>query len=85
MNPNSHDFQRELEKIFEMGEEKAESYVEIISGNLHRKVGGYPGRDHRMPICCQVMKRNMRKDDQILEQPSSGKGATLRIRYKLPR
>jgi len=26
--------------------------VEIRSGDLHRSVGGYPGTNHRMPICC---------------------------------
>jgi hypothetical protein len=32
-----------------------------------------------------VMKRNMKPGDQILQQPPSGAGATLIIRFKLPR
>jgi len=31
------------------------------------------------------MKENMQPGDEILTQPPKGKGATLRIRYKLPR
>ena len=30
-------------------------HVEINSGELHRAVGGYPGADHRMPMCCDAM------------------------------
>ncbi len=38
-----------------------------------------------MPILFQVMKSNVAPGDTILEQPPSGKGATLLIRYRLPR
>ena len=59
----------------------------IISGELHSRVGGYPGRDHRMPNCCEVMKAQSASDvgDVIVEQPPSGQGATLTIKYRLPR
>ncbi len=56
-------------------------YVDVTSGDVHRTVGGYPGRNHRMPMCCQAMKNCMRGDDKVLYAPPSGKGATLKVRY----
>jgi hypothetical protein len=40
-----------------------------------------------MPNCCQVMRAEVAPDagDVILRQPSSGFGASLTIRYTLPR
>ena len=85
MPPNSRDFQQELDNVFSSAQQVGKSYIDVRSGDLHKRVGGYPGSDHRMPICCSVMKKNMRPGDQILEQPPSGQGANLIIQYKLPR
>ena len=85
MQPTSQDFQKELDGIFASAQQKNKPYVDLKSGDLHRRVGGYPKRNHRMPVCCGVMKRNMKPEDQILQQPPSGQGATLIIRYNLPR
>jgi len=83
--PSEKDFQGELDSVFESAQQRGESFIEIKSGDLHRSVGGYPGRSHRMPLCCAVMKRNMTPGDGIVQQPPSGQGATLIIRFKLPR
>ena len=83
--PTAKDFQSELDNIFASAQQEGKSFIEIKSGDLHRSVGGYPGRNHRIPLCCGVMKRNMKPEDQILRQPPSGEGATLIIRFKLPR
>jgi len=83
--PTADDFRAELAKIFEEAESKGYSHVDVMSGDLHRRVGGYPGPDHRMPVCCSVMRRAMKPGDQILEEPPRGAGARLRIRYHLPR
>ncbi|MBO4698645.1 hypothetical protein J5690_03425 [bacterium] len=58
-------------------------YVDLTSGDVHRAVGGYPAKNgnHRMPVCCDVMSRAMRGDDEVLFEPPKGKGATLTIRY----
>ena len=85
MPPTAQDFQQELDNIFATATRQGRSYVDVKSGELHRRVGGYPGHNHRMPVCCQVMRRNMKPDDIILEEPPSGQGATLVIRYMLPR
>ena len=83
--PTSEDFYNELVNIFHENEEKENSFVTVISGELHRLVGGYPGSDHRMPVCCSVMLKAMRSTDTIISQPPKGKGASLTIRYVLPR
>jgi hypothetical protein len=83
--PNSVDFQNELDKIFRIAQQKNMREISVKSGDLHRRVGGYPSRNHRMLTCCQVMRANMRSGDQILQAPLKGNGATLVIRYQLPR
>jgi len=83
--PTSFDFESALSRLFRRAEEDGRPYIDINSGELHRRVGGYPSRNHRMPLCCDVMKKNMQTGDQILEKPPKGKGASLTIRYKLPR
>ena len=54
-------------------------------GIRHRQVGGYPGPSHRMPICCEVMYQEMGSRDKSEASLPKGKGASLRIRYDLPR
>jgi 5-methylcytosine-specific restriction protein A len=83
--PTPKDFQSELDSIFASAQQQGKSFVEIKSGDLHRSVGGYHRHNHRLPSCCRVMKKNMKPGDQILQQPPSGVGATLIIRFKLPR
>jgi 5-methylcytosine-specific restriction protein A len=85
MPPTAQDFQNELNNILNSAQKQGTPYVDVVSGELHRQVGGYPAHKHRMPLCCSVMKRNMKAEDIILEEPDSGQGATLIIRYKLPR
>jgi tetratricopeptide (TPR) repeat protein len=66
-------------------ERAGRTFEDVVSGDLHRAVGDYPGPGHRMPLCCSVMTRAMRPGDRIVAEPPSGKGATLTIRYRLPR
>ena len=83
--PTANDFQKELDTIFTFAEEKLLTAIVMKSGDLHRLVGDYPGTDHRMPICCNVMRKNMRNGDEVLSEPPSGAGATLTIKYQFPR
>ena len=83
--PTADDFQKELGSIFSFAEEKRLTAIIIKSGDLHRLVGGYPGSNHRMPVCCNVMRNDMKKGDEVLSEPPSGEGATLTIRYHFPR
>jgi 5-methylcytosine-specific restriction protein A len=61
------------------------SYVGITAGALHRRVGGYPGSGHRIPVCSAAMRRVMGPSDRIVEPPPSGNGASLLIQFALPR
>ncbi len=83
--PTAADFERELLRIFADATRRGQAWVEVEAGALHRAVGGYPGQNHRMPVCCGVMYRHQRAGDTLLHAPPKGKGATLRIRYTLPR
>jgi hypothetical protein len=83
--PTAEDFQSALDRMFSSAQQAGNPFIELKSGDLHRSVGGYPGRNHRIPMCCGVMKRNMKPGDQIVRQPPSGVGATLIIRFTLLR
>lgn len=85
MNPTAEDFRRELHRQLAHAQASGADYVKINAGELHRDVGGYPGIDHRMPVCCEVMTSTMEDGDKIIDQPPKGKGARLTIRYRLPR
>jgi hypothetical protein len=83
--PTAEEFRRELDALLDEAGSRVRRVVEVTSGDLHRGVGGYPGPNHRMPVCCQVMRERMGKDDVVVRQPPSGQGATLTIRYQLGR
>ncbi len=87
MEPMTEDFEISLNEMLELAQKNGLLFIDVASGMLHRKVGGYPARDgnHRMPICCDVMKKFMKTKDKILHEPLKGMGATLTIRYFLPR
>lgn len=80
--PTADDFQVALDSIFEHARGE---FIDVKSGDLHRMVGGYPGPSHRMPLCCRVMRQNMRPGDSVINEPPKGAGAGLVIRYMLPR
>lgn len=83
--PTDLDFQKSLDDLFAQAKQNNATEITIVSGDLHRSVGGYPSKNHRMPICCAVMRRNMTSGDRILSSPPKGDGATLVIKYQLPR
>jgi 5-methylcytosine-specific restriction protein A len=85
--PTSEDFKLELHRIMLEAMKEGKKFAEINAGKLHRQVGDYPGRNHRMPVCCQIMRAALAPDvgDVILDEPPSGRGARLTIRYVLPR
>lgn len=81
--PDAEDFRNEIKERLKKGEKEGKPSLTITSGELHRSLGGYPGSNHRMPVCCSVMKEMMSPEDEILDGPPSGKGATLKIKYDL--
>jgi hypothetical protein len=84
--PTAKEFRGHLVEAFRIALQDGQETVVVNAGYLHRAVGGYPNRDtSRMPVCCNVMLRAMRKGDGIVSQPPKRRGATLTIRYVLPR
>jgi len=85
--PTADEFREALYRICYEAFQHGQTTVDVNAGDLHRRVGGYPGPDHRMPNCCSVMRQAMAADagDSILEEPPGGQGASLTIRYTLPR
>jgi hypothetical protein len=81
------EFRRALIDAMQQRELKGQQFLDITAGELHTTVGGYPGDQHRMPMCCQVMRTQASEGwgDLIVKECTTRKGATLRIRYRLPR
>ena len=85
MQLTESEIQIELNNILLLAQNKKSPFVDVKSGDLYRRIGGYPAYNHRMSICCSTMKNIMKTGDKILNEPPSGQGASLIIRYKLPR
>ena len=85
MTKTADDFQKELLRLLAEAENLGFVAVDINAGKLHRVVGEYPDKIHRMPMCCATMRRTMTTSDEIVAQPASGNGASLTVRYLLPR
>jgi len=83
--PKSAEFRIALEAVLSKAALQNRAFVDVRSGDLHREVGSYPGTNHRMPVCCDVMVATMTQRDEVLRSPPKGKGANLIIRYRLPR
>ena len=82
---STEDFKKELRALLNNTEKQGKRYIDVKSGDLHRQVGGYPGSNHRMPLCCNVMYGEMSTEDEVIKAPPKGKGASVVIRYQLPR
>jgi 5-methylcytosine-specific restriction protein A len=80
MPPTAWDFQNHLSAILNGARQSGKSYVDVESGNLHKRVGGV-NSNRWIPVCCEVMRRMMRAGDSILKEPVDGQDATLLIRY----
>ena len=83
--PVANDFLLQLHFLLDNAFEAGEKSIDVGAGELHRTVGWYPGPNHRMPVCCRVMRDEMQPGDVVLEEPPKGSGASLRVRYQLPR
>lgn len=80
--PTADDFRLELRAQISRAQEQNRPHVEINAGELHRLLGSYPGPDHRMHTCCNVMYQEAELlDHEIIVCPQQGNGASLTIRY----
>ena len=84
--PTAEEFRQRLYQMFQAATQQGQVSLDVEAGKLHRLVGGYPSQgDHKMPVCCHVMRSEMKSGDSILRAPPKGNGASLAIRYTLPR
>jgi hypothetical protein len=84
--PAANTFEKEIRARLAKAKKQSSAHLEVNAGELHRTLGGYPGVGHHMPSCCQVMKRLMQTPpDVIVQSPPKGRGASLTVRYYLPR
>ena len=74
--PSRDDFKMELYRMMNESVRQRRATAEINAGKLHRRVGEYPGRSHRMPMCCAVMREALATDagDIIVDEPPEVKG-----------
>jgi len=70
MPKSARNFRNELDRLLTAGQRLGFVAVDINAGKLHRAVGGYPGKNHRMPVCCDVMRRAMNPTDGVVVQPA---------------
>ena len=83
--PAAKDFRAVLRASLTKAAAEGSPHLDVKAGDLHRVVGGYPGPRQRMPVCCSVMRQELKKGDSVLEEPPKGVGASLVIRFLLPR
>jgi hypothetical protein len=81
----SRPFRLALQCRFEEAGRHSLDFVDVNAGDLHREVGGYPGKSHHMPTCCDIMRNSMLPGDTILNEPPKGRGASFTVRFKIPR
>jgi len=82
--PTADQFRKALNGLLDDRRRNKQAAVDVTAGDLHRRVGGYPGPKHSMPVCCSVMRSIVpQAEQQLLSGPPSGKGASLTIRYLL--
>ena len=81
--PRSADFEMALAGLFERARHESKVALTVNAGELHRMVGGYPGPNQRMPVCCRVLRSKMRQNDRIVAAPPKGDGASLTVLYNL--
>ena len=72
--PTAEVFRKELLGMFARATQNGSSYIDVNAGQLHTRVGGYPSTNNRMPVCCNVMMREMNVRDVVLHAPPKGAG-----------
>ena len=86
--PTKEEFTAELQAQLREAQLRLQPSVDINSGDIHRKLGGYPakaGAPHQMSSCCDAMRDERRVNDALVPGgPKTGKGV-ITIRYALPR
>lgn len=89
MSNEADKFRFALKVMFQAATDDNQPYLDVEAGPWHRAMGGYPARDgkHSMPTVCDVMWKEFsdKHGDKVLYSPPRKRGASLKIRYQLPR
>ncbi|WP_431030064.1 hypothetical protein [Lysinibacillus sp. LZ02] len=72
-----------IELLKQIGRQNNLPQLVITAEEVHKLVGGYPGKNHRMPMCCNAMFKSMREGDEILHSTPSKQSNTTKIKYYL--
>jgi hypothetical protein len=83
MPPSAWEFQNRLTAILNSARRSGMPYDDVESGHLHKQAGGYSNSNERMPVCCEVMKRMMRRGDSVVKELTTRRNTTLVVRYML--
>jgi hypothetical protein len=75
--PDADDFKRELYAVFYEAFKADKAAIQLSAGDLHRRVGGYPGADHQMPVCSGVMRDAMKR--RAMQSLVAHPAATVRL------
>lgn len=84
--PTIEEFLDEIRSQLRAAELTGASEIELNAGQVHRKMGGYPGLNHRMKACCEALYAEMHDGlDEVLAAPGRRYGASVTVRFGLPR
>lgn len=83
MYPSTEDFKDIINIALRVSQAYEKNFRIITAKEIHSFIGGYPGVNHRIPNCCNAMRKLMIAGDEIIGSPQDG--ANFMIKYKLPR
>lgn len=75
----------ELQKIFDKAYAEGRKEITLVSKEFFEMMEEKPKYRDCIPMCCKVMKDNIKDGDQVLYHTPSWQSHTLKIKYKLPR
>ncbi len=66
-----------IKNILDQAREAKLKYIDIVSGEIHKKMG----LKNKMPSVCDAMYKLRKENDEILKTTPSGRSSTIVIRY----
>jgi hypothetical protein len=84
--PTKAEFLAEIRSQMREAELRGDQYLLLNAGEIHRKLGGYPSVNHQIKPCCDALYDEAKLGRaKVVAAPKRGYGASLTIRYVLPR
>ena len=79
------DFETVLVDMFAKANAEGEAFLDVTAKSLCKLVSGPDSSAKGMAVCCRLMRRMMIPGDNELSTSYGRNGATLLIRFRLPR